>query len=271
MTIIKTKNILEFIIKRFARLYPGYIFCGVTTLVFYTFFDLPGREVNWYEGFMNLIFANFIPGLNFKYIDGIYWALIVEIKFYIFFSIIYFASKNLKYSINFWVIFCILGNFLKYFSNENFIFLTSIFPHANLFLLGLTIFAFKDLNLYNRLGILIFVFASIFFDPRFQENLYLFYFLFFCVFITLYKKINLNFKILTFTGLISYTWYLIHNAVGIIIIREMNKLYLFNYSFFIAAISTFIFSILIYFFIEKKLKRLILNYYYLKINFMKKS
>ena len=42
---------------------------------------------------MNLIFANFIPGLNYQYIDGIYWALIVEIKFYLFFGLV-FLFKN---------------------------------------------------------------------------------------------------------------------------------------------------------------------------------
>ena len=85
MTIIKTHNYFEFILRRFARIYPAYVFCGIITLIFYSFFDLPGREVNWTTGFMNLVFANFIPGINYQYIDGVYWALIVELKFYIFF------------------------------------------------------------------------------------------------------------------------------------------------------------------------------------------
>jgi len=90
MTIIKTQNYFEFIMKRFARIYPAYFVCGITTLIFYSLFDLPGREVDWITGLMNLVFANFIPGLNYQYIDGIYWALIVELKFYIFFGAIYF-------------------------------------------------------------------------------------------------------------------------------------------------------------------------------------
>ena len=59
MTITKTISFFEFVIRRFARLYPGYLIAGLITLVFYSFFDLPGREVGWFTGFMNLIFANF--------------------------------------------------------------------------------------------------------------------------------------------------------------------------------------------------------------------
>ena len=115
MTITKSKNFFEFIIRRFARLYPGYLACGILTLIFYSCFDLPGREVTWFVGFMNLIFANFIPGLNFQYIDGIYWALIVEIKFYLFFGIIFFLIKDLPKSIYLWFIFCLIGNFFIYY------------------------------------------------------------------------------------------------------------------------------------------------------------
>ena len=108
MTIIKTQNFIEFVVRRVARLYPGYLICGLLTLIFYSYFDLPGREVDWFTGFMNLIFANFIPGMNFKYIDGIYWALMVEIKFYFFFGLIFFFLNSLKKSINVWFIFCVL-------------------------------------------------------------------------------------------------------------------------------------------------------------------
>ena len=43
------------------------------------------------------------------------------------------------------------------------------------------------------------------------------------VFLALYKKLNFGLKIMPYIGLISYTWYLTHNAIGIII-RELNKL-----------------------------------------------
>ena len=59
MTITKAHNFFEFIVRRAARLYPGYLVCGILTLIFYSVFELPGREVGWFVGFMNLIFANY--------------------------------------------------------------------------------------------------------------------------------------------------------------------------------------------------------------------
>ena len=38
MTIIKTKNFSEFIVRRFARLYPAYLVAGFLTLIFYNSF-----------------------------------------------------------------------------------------------------------------------------------------------------------------------------------------------------------------------------------------
>ena len=70
---------------------------------------------------MNLIFANFIPGLNYQYIDGIYWALIVEIKFYLFFGLLFFAFKDLTKSIYLWFAICLIGN-LIYLLMQNLIF-----------------------------------------------------------------------------------------------------------------------------------------------------
>ena len=161
MTIINTKNFIEFVVRRAARLYPGYLVCGLLTLIFYFYFDLPGREVDMFTGFMNLIFANFIPGMNFKYIDGIYWALMVEIKFYLFFGLIFFLLKDLKKSINAWFIFCLLGNIVSFFDNSSYIFITSIFPHANLFLIGLLIFYFDKIPTITKSLIFIFVIISL--------------------------------------------------------------------------------------------------------------
>ena len=156
-------------VRRFARLYPTYLTAAVLTLVFYYFFELPGREVDLYTGFMNLIFANFIPGLNYQYIDGIYWALIVEIKFYLFFGLVYFILKDLKKSIFIWFIICIFGNSILFYDNETYIFFTSIFPHANLFLLGLTAFYFKKLSILSKLLIFLFSFLSLFINERYMD------------------------------------------------------------------------------------------------------
>ena len=102
---------------------------------------------------------------------------------------------------------------------------------------------------------------SLFINDRYEQYEFYFVILLLIVILVLYKKINFGFKILSYIGLISYTWYLIHNAIGIIIIRELNKLDFQIISIFIAIIITFILSILIYNILEIKSKYIILNFY----------
>ena len=261
LTIIKTSNFLEFSVRRFARIYPAYFFCGITTLVFYSFFDLPGREVDWYTGLMNLIFANFIPGFEFPYIDGIYWALMVELKFYIFFGILFFIFKNLDKAIIAWIFFAFILNLLLLIDKEKVTFLTSISPHANLFLIGLMIFNSKEKNLSSYFLITLFALVNILINERYSG--YEIYFIFLILLTTLALKMNFNlrFNFLSKIGLISFSWYLLHNSIGIIIIREFNRIGMENYSIIIAILITLFFSVISYKFLEIPLKKMIVGVY----------
>ncbi len=261
LTIVKTSNYIEFLVRRFARIYPPYVFCGLITLVFYTFFDLPGREVDWMTGFMNLIFANFIPGLNFKYIDGIYWALIVELKFYIFFGALYFIFKNLNKAILAWILFSIILNLILLFDDKSIIFFTSISPHANFFLIGLMLFNVKNKNFQSYLIISFFALINIFINERYSGNEI--YFIFLILFTSLLLKSNFNIKLnfLTKIGLISFSWYLLHNAIGIIIIREFNNLGYENLSVIVAFLITLFLSVLSFKLVEIPMKKKVINIY----------
>ncbi len=267
LTIIKTSNFFEFAIRRFARIYPAYFFCGITTLIFYTFFDLPGREVDWFTGFMNLIFANFIPGINYTYIDGIYWALIVELKFYIFFGVLYFIFKDLNKAIIAWAIFAAILNIIILIDKNLFFFFSSISPHANLFLIGLMIYNFKEKNFNSFSLITLLIFFNIFINERYSGLEIYFLTIILITTILLKTEIDFKFNLLSKIGLVSFSWYLLHNAIGIITIREFNKLGFENYSVIIAILITLFLSILSFKFIEIPLKKIIVNIY--KINLKK--
>ncbi len=260
LTIVKTSNFVEFSVKRFARIYPAYFFCGISTLIFFSFFDLPGREVDWYTGFMNLIFAYIVPGLKFQYIDGVYWMLIVELKFYIFFGIIYFIFKNLNKAIIVWSIFAIILNLLLIFT-EKVLFFSSISPHANLFLIGLMVFNLKGNNFVSYFLISLIALTNIFINERYSDLEI--YFLFLILITILILKININWKynLLSRVGLISFSWYLLHNNIGIIIIREINKLGFENFSVIIATISTLFMAAISFKLIELPMKKNIVLWY----------
>ena len=261
MTIIKTNNLIEFFVRRFARIYPAYVFCGIVTLVFYFFFDLPGREVDMFTGLMNLIFANFIPGLSFTYIDGIYWALIVELKFYIFFGILYFLLRDLNKSIIAWAVFSIILNIILLIDKSFLYFFTSVSPHANLFLIGLFLFNLQDKKILNYLPVIIIGIINIFVNERYFGNEIYFICLILITSLILNSKYSLNIRILSKIGLISFSWYLIHNAVGIILIREINKLGFMNLSVFFAVFFTLLISIISFYLIEQPLKKKIIQKY----------
>ena len=261
MTIEKIPNLYEFYLRRFARIYPAYLFCGLATLIFFTCFDLPGKEVSWFTGIMNLIFANIIPSLNFQYIDGIYWALMIELKFYIIFGLIFFLVNDLNKSILYWLVLCIFLNIIILIDSNLIIFLSSISPHANLFLLGLVAYNYKKINYAYLLLIVIFSLLNIYINERYSSNEL--YFLILILFTFLVLVLNLNFKVyfIPSIGLVSYSWYLIHNAIGLIIIREINKLGFQNFSVVIAIIITLSFAYISYHFVEIKLKKLIIKNY----------
>tara|TARA_B100001063_G_scaffold246464_1_gene285798 strand:+ start:272 stop:1294 length:1023 start_codon:yes stop_codon:yes gene_type:complete len=261
MTIFQSQNYIEFLMRRFARIYPAYVFCGLITLIFYSFFDLPGREVDWYTGFMNFIFANFVPGLNFQYIDGVYWMLIVELKFYIFFGMIYFFFKDLNKSIISWVVFSILLNIIILFDDNIARTITSISPHANWFLVGLMIFSLKEKKLLTYFLTIIFVISNIVVNERFIGYELSFIFIVFFIWLVLKLKLNLRLRLISKIGLISFSWYLLHNSIGIIMIREINKLGVENFSVIIATISTLLMAAISFKFIELPMKKNIVVWY----------
>lgn len=261
MTIFQSQNYIEFLMRRFARIYPAYVFCALITLIFYSLFDLPGREVDWYTGFMNLIFANFVPGLNFKYIDGVYWMLIVELKFYIFFGIIYFFFKDLNKSIITWVIFSIFLNIVILFDDNIVRTITSISPHANWFLVGLIIFSLKEKKLLMYFLTILFVISNIIVNERFNGYELPFILIVFLIWLVLKLKLNFRLSLISKIGLISFSWYLLHNSIGIIIIREINKLGAENLSVIIAIISTLLMAICSFKFIETPMKKIVVSWY----------
>ena len=261
MTIQRSQNFYLFITRRFSRLYPAYFFCGAITLIFYYYFSLPGREVDLYTGIMNLFLLNFIPGLNYTYIDGIYWALAVEAKFYIFFGLIYFLNKDKIRSIYYFFIFCVLGNIILHYDKNFLSLIFSIFPHANIFLLGICIYYKKKLSSNFFYMILIFQIFSLYVNDRYEGVFLLLLFSLILSSLVMLKKIKFNIVVLRNIGLYSYAWYLIHNAVGIIIIRELNIFGISQFSIPLAIAFTLLLATCIFYIVEKTFKIFLLAFF----------
>jgi len=100
LTLHKCDSIREFAVRRLARLWPTMALCSTLTYLALTI--LPNRLFNSSP-------AYFVPSLTFTdpdllngvfgtrsldWIDGAYWSLFVEVRFYILAAAIYFVQKN---------------------------------------------------------------------------------------------------------------------------------------------------------------------------------
>lgn len=222
-----TKNIKSFFIKRFARIYPTYIFCILLTFLFVKTFNLPDRDSNLVDIFYNSLFLNQFK--SFNSIDGVYWSLAVEINFYVIISLFFYYFKSLNKSFFLLTLISLCFNFttqlfewnsLEYYNQ------VIMFPkYIGMFLIGYLFYLHekKELNPKHLLCYIPFIIYSIYLNQfKLIYNLYIpiAVLFFFICYINKYKFLKIP-KILKFYALISYPLYLIHQNIGVILIRQL--------------------------------------------------
>jgi len=100
LTLFKCDSLFDFFYRRFCRLFPAMLLCSVATFLITSF--VPGNLFKTHP-------ASFLPSLTFidpsiynkifsttifDSIDGVYWSLYVEVRFYLLISTIYFLSRK---------------------------------------------------------------------------------------------------------------------------------------------------------------------------------
>lgn len=242
MTLDKSKNYIDFIKRRWLRLFPAML---IATILIYStapfFSERPG-------GIPSLI--NIIPGLTFispdlikffsgSYIaglEGAFWSLYVEVVFYIFMGFIYFFIGR-KYCIP--ALFLALSMF--YFSlvlkkielSWPYELITALgFPNYAWFIVGCTMYEFLNkrgnIQIYaiTALSILL-LFAPSVLNNKFNFTLISFYFGILTIFIFSFsnhsiQKILSN-KPLILIGFVSYPLYLIHENILVATLIKLEK------------------------------------------------
>lgn len=94
----------EFVVSRISRLYPGYWAAIFFTVAVVAVFGHGEKGVSFYELMMNLTMVN--DYFDIKDVDGVYWTLHVELKFYflIFTLLLLRQIKNIEKWLVFWAI-----------------------------------------------------------------------------------------------------------------------------------------------------------------------
>lgn len=124
----------DFIITRFSRLYPIFwVAIGVTVFFKWWFYN---DAIDIKNILLNMTMVPGYLGQKFEYIDGVYWTLAVEIKFYflLFLLIIFKQLKRIETWLIVWTIGCVLAPYVSGLSA------LTIYPYGPYFIAGAVMF-----------------------------------------------------------------------------------------------------------------------------------
>lgn len=239
---IKKRSISKFIISRFSRLYPIYWICLILTFSIIVLYGEPRYNADFNQFFFNLsMFQNY---LGVKSIDGVYWTLFVEMKFYIFIVGTYLLLNKLKeFKIEYVVIFWLSLTLFYLPLHELFIFKVLnyflILEWSSYFIAGMIFYQiYKNSSSIKYLVLLTISFTvslyhaflriepmEIKYNTSFSPLIigviiFIFYLIMYLVTTNKMKKINSP-KLIEL-GLLTYPLYLIHQNIGFIIFNNFG-------------------------------------------------
>ena len=284
------RNIRSFWIKKMIRLFPPLFMCSIITFIFfrlYDFEDIIGVSHSFKNLLVSLTFVspyivNHLFDIHVNYINGSYWFLWPEIQFYFIASLIFYIKP--KHFIRNYSIFSFILSLTNYllmritaniyttnrlnihisdyylnqykFWNENFNFL----KFNMFFLIGIFLFILYENR--NKISTKIFLGIIILIESWLESYLWsstekwiiLAIIVFMLVFI--YSPAYLQwiaFLPITSVGISSYSLYLIHEHIGVLIINKYaNSLGQYNYLFPVLLIILFMYlCYLCYKYVEK--------------------
>jgi peptidoglycan/LPS O-acetylase OafA/YrhL len=257
MTLEKTKRSLDFLISRFARLYPAYWVAIILTFTIVSLCGLPEREASLYDAILNLTMWQQFIGV--KNVDGVYWTLQVELSFYVIMFCLYKFNwlKHIDFVCIGWIALVIGHQIVSTKYNLEFpphlqTFLLIIY--APLFIIGIMFFQIKkhefSCQKYIIIGLSLVGYHQVT-NSRFKLLIILMFVIIFYLIID--NKLRfINLKPLIFLGNISYPLYLVHQNIGYVIIRRMYEYNINpNVSIFVAIVTAFFLATLINLYIEK--------------------
>lgn len=261
----KSGNFKNFLISRFIRLYPTFWIGMFFTVTIIFIFQSELFKVNMEQILLNL---TMIPdAFNEKPIDGVYWTLFIELKFY-FLIIILLIFKQIKY-IEVYALLWITWSFSFYFFHFPYILNKFLFASFSSYFIAGSMFyliKYKGISFFRFLIILLTWILSTLYSLKYMERqiehfgtifssfviifiLTMFYGVFFLI--SLNKTNFINKRFFMYFGALTYPLYLIHQNAGYILLnyfsQSLNKFFL----LFSIIIVMLLISFVIYYYIEK--------------------
>ena len=231
-------SLLQFLSKRLRKLYPTFaIICVVIFCVLF-FYPLEGRESHFNILLKNLLLIPVFS--NEQLLDGAHWFLFALLQLYIISCLFFVSWKNRNFLVMLLVIGFISSLYLNHALIIRYYYLLSFVAG-----IGISIFHARNprliLILYISLGVGISLLLH-------NIGILVLYILFYILRNSSNNVLNKFFslKFLTFIGNYSYSWYLLHQNIGFVIILSLLLLGLPGLlAFLCAVIVTFGLSIFI--------------------------
>lgn len=268
-------SVKNFIKSRVIRLYPAFIpiciLSWVLAVVVY------GHQISLFDGILNLSMI----GLLFtnKLISGVYWTLAVEIQFYILIIFLIFSKqiKNIRIVLFAWLAISIISHLgINYYSQFNYFRIFNILrkvfftQFSSFFIAGCYFYLIKfERRKYDIYFPFLCMLSAIFLCPSANNSTVIQGILISIMFLIfnwiILRSFNFRFtSIIMALGSITYPLYLMHEAIGEMIIRLELKYSVYRPVIFISTllimiISAFIFHSVVERPFTKKLKSIIFN------------
>lgn len=272
-TLSRAEGSAMFLLRRVSRIYPTYIFAVCLAFLFVSVapvpeFDMQSGTFYFIEsGPVNFI-ANllFLRELGFPWIDGVYWSLLVEIKFYFVIAVFYAVTRRVNSARDIFLIMSLafssawlLAEFISLDIVAKILKHGIIAPYLPFFALGILMNRHPLLTSTDQIRTS-WIFQAVF---LLLGNMALFaldgtaaaitaFNLLLCVMaLTIFNKafrqyFEQKLLLLVPLGTISYSLYLFHNNIGLTAIRELNKYMNYNLSIIIATALVLIISTISY-------------------------
>lgn len=254
MTLDSSRCLENFWSRRFARIQPAYVVAICITFAVVSLAGLPGREAGPLVALSNMAWVNVIP--TWPNIDSAYWSLVVELKFYLFIGLIYYAARGRNIALS-WLAFTVPGIALAQFDGlpHQIGTLILIGPFAPFFLAGLLAWEWPRLSSAHRFWIGAATCLLLLATPRFDDYPGGGLLIGAAAFVVLRMDWLRVPKAITFVGLVSYSLYLLHQNIGYVIIRALP--FGIELRIAIACFATLAFAAILYWTVERRWERLV--------------
>lgn len=240
---VKNSDLIDFFISRVTRLYPAFWFCVIVTSIIIVFFGGTIFQANLNQVLFNLTMLNGF--FNVEHVDGVYWSLVVELKFYILIAVLLLIKKikyikafaltllaisilqllipfaeapfvlKIIYYITFvrWSPYFVAGMFFYLIKSEK----NSIKNIIPIILSYLVAIRYAIINIENRNALYGYDFST-------EVVLTLITCFFLVIFLISIDKLSfLNKKYFLYLGILTYPLYLIHQNIGFIIFNNLGN------------------------------------------------